>query len=920
MYIDAHRLNDTIKVVSRIDGQRVFDDYPAPYIFYFEDANGTHRSIFGHPCKRLQCRTGHEFRHEVASKRGQGRRIFESDINPIFRCLEDRYSGAEMPILHIGFFDIEADFGERGFAPPHDPFNAVTAISLYSTSDQRLRTYVLRPSTVPAEAAQGIADRFGDTSLFDAEAPMLEAFLTAIEDVDCLSGWSSSAYDIPYLINRAKRVLGLSAAKDFCLWGQMPREREYTDKFGKTVKSYDLIGRVHLDYIDLYRKHNPQQRLSYALNAIAEIEIGETKTAYEGTLDALYKQDFERFIEYNRQDVMLIVKIDQKLQFIQLANQIAHANCVLLKTTMGTVSLVEQAIINGFHAMDRVVPDRAVANTVEDDSVDAEEERDPVVGAYVADPKPGLHDWVGCVDLASLYPSTIRALNMSPETLVGQVLPIETTAFIQARVAKLSATKRAEAWEGLFCTLEVSHMQARDDSVLTVQFYDHLTDDVETQQMTGAALYDYVFDPANQVCISANGTLFSTAVEGMIPALLAKWFADRQAMQAQMKYFADLAEQPGNDRSLLLEQSFFWHQRQMAAKIRLNAVYGASLQQNFRFYDERLGQSTTLTGRTIVKHMNAKINQILTGEYDHVGDACISGDTDSAYFSAYPLRDRADYAGFVWSAENVIELYDAITDDTNATFPAFMRKTFNTSLARGAIIKAGRELVASRGLFIKKKKYAVLMIDKEGQRLDGKGKAGKLKAMGLDLKRADTPKFMQVFLESLLMDILTGVDQRTMYDKVKAFRQAFKDRPGWEKGSPKKVSDLSVHVNDLAQLNKRGLSGRTLKAKKSTTPGHVKASMNYHLLCELNNDRYAMRITDSARIIVCKLLRNCYDMTSIAYPIDEPRLPSWFKELPFDHAAMEDTIVDAKIENLVSVLNWDLGQTKDSAAADLFVF
>jgi DNA polymerase elongation subunit (family B) len=671
----------------------------------------------------------------------------------------------------------------------------------------------------------------------------------------------------------------------------------------------------------LYRKHNTQQRLSYALNAIAEIEIGETKTPYEGTLDALYKKDFERFIEYNRQDVMLIVKIDQKLQFLELANQIAHANCVLLKTTMGTVSLVEQAIINGFHEMGRVVPDRPARDRESDDDNFDEEDHDQVVGAYVADPKAGLHDWVGCVDLASLYPSTIRALNMSPETLVGQVLPIETTALIQERVAKLSATKRAEAWEGLFCTLEVSHMQARDDTVLTVEFYDRLTDVVETRQMTGATLYDYVFNADNKVCISANGTLFNTASEGMIPALLAKWYHERESMQAQMKYFADLAEQAGNgDRTLLLEQSFFWNQRQLASKIRLNATYGALLQRHFRFNDERLGQSTTLSGRTIVKHMNAKINQILTGEYDHQGDACISGDTDSCYFSAHALKDRPDYAGFAWSADNVIQLYDMITEDTNATFPTFMRDTFNTSLERGAIIRAGRELVASRGLFIKKKKYAVLMIDKEGHRLDVNGKPGKLKAMGLDLKRSDTPKFMQVFLESLLMDVLTGVDQQTMYNKVKAFRQAFKTRPGWEKGSPKKVSDLSVHADDLAQLNKRGLSGRAVKAKKSTTPQQVQASLNYHALCDIHNDRYAMRITDSARIIVCKLLANSYAMNCIAYPIDELQLPSWFKKLPFDHVAMEDTIIDMKLSNLVGVLGWDLSLTKERAAADLFVF
>ena len=936
MYIDAviDRKTDTIHIAERRDGERVLRDIPAEYVFYYEHVYGSHRSIFGHPCKMVTAKVGHKFHAEINSKRDAGKRIFESDVNPVFRALARDYMGVDAPVLHVGFFDIESNFDqERGFAPPDDPFNAVTAITLYRSADQCLLSFVLRPNTYSGQAAKAIAGSFTHTYLFDDEASLLEAFLDSIYDVDLLTGWNSSQYDIPYLINRIKRVIGNQVASRFCLWNHPPSPREYSNKFGRIVKTYDLVGRVHLDYLELYAKHNQQQRLSYALNAIGEYEVGETKVPYSGTLDELYHKDFPKFIEYNRQDVMLMVKIDQKLRFIELANQIAHANCVLLKTTMGSVALVEQAIINEVHAMGAVVPERKseVEETVEFDPLDDDgeesvgDEHSPVVGAYVAQPKKGLHDHIGCVDINSLYPSAIRALNMSPETLVGQVRPDETMRMIQERVEKLAKTQRPEAWDGIFETLEVSHMHARDESLLTVDFFDLLTDITTTQQMTGQELHDFIFDPANHVCISANGTIFRTDVEGMIPALLAKWYAERQEMQVKQKQYEDLAaatEDPTLRREYQ-EMAAFWDRRQQARKILLNSLYGTLLNEAFRMFDQRLGQSTTLTGRIIDRHMNATINELLTGEYDYQGEAIIYADTDSAYFSAYQvLKDDPAYADFEWTIENIIALYDLIADDANKTFPEFMVNTFNTSIERGAIIRAGRELVASKGLFIKKKKYAVLMVDKEGKRLDVGGKPGKLKVMGLDLKRADTPKFMQQFLERLLMDLLCGTPQQQMFDAVKAFRRDFKQRPGWEKGSPKKVANLSVHSEKAVQANHRGMAFdiklKSAEKLRVDIPWHVRAALNWNLLRELNGDRHSMPITDSARVIVCKLKNNTYNMNHIAYPIDETHLPKWFQELPFDDEAMEETIVNKKLNNLVGVLNWNLIDTKERMGEQFF--
>lgn len=319
--------------------------------------------------------------------------------------------------------------------------------------------------------------------------------------------------------------------------------------------------------------------------------------------------------------------------------------------------------------------------------------------------------------------------------------------------------------------------------------------------------------------------------------------------------------------------------------------------------------------------MISKTNEVVTGEYDLRGKAIIYGDTDSCYFSAYEaLKDDPSFAGFDWSKDNIVELYDAIAEQVNDSFAEFMMGAFNTSRERGALVKAGRELVASRGLFIRKKKYGLLIYDLEGTRFDADGKPGKLKPMGLDLKRSDTPKIMQKFLEKLLIDLLCGVEDASLFEDVKQFREKFKDQPGWDKGTPRAVNGLTDYTQKVVRSEEAYLKGKAAKSDKVMVPGHVRAAINWNTLCESNNDKYSTRITDGAKVIVCKLKPNLYQIDSIAYPIDQFHLPEWFKELPFDDKAMEETIIDKKLENLVGVLDWDLSKTKVLAGDEFFSF
>jgi DNA polymerase elongation subunit (family B) len=889
MYVDAinDAKNDRIHVIERtLDGTRRYQEFPANYVFYYPDSKGKYRSIYRDSLSRFSTRKKSEFEKE--KRIHSGKKLFESDVNTVFRCLSDNYLGVDAPKLHTAFFDIEVDFSpERGYAPTSDPFSPVTAIALYLDWLDQLICLAIPPKHMTDETAQELVAEFPNTFLFRSEIEMFETFFQIIEDADVLTGWNSEGFDIPYIVNRVTKIMSKDDTRKFCLMGQLPKPRTY-ERFGKEEQTYDLVGRIHMDYLQLYKKYNYESRHSYSLDAIGEMEVGETKTPYEGTLDQLYNRDFKEFIRYNRQDTMLVVKIHNKLKFLELANQLAHENTVLLPTVMGSVAMIEMAIYNEAHARGLIVPDKQRGHSGEM----------AAAGAYVAQPKKGLHYWVGAIDINSLYPSTIRALNMAPETIVGQIRQTHTEKFLHDRAMELAKEKRnydeddeldmsSLLWEGLFGSLEyTSVMNQERGTMLIVDF-----EDGRSQEMSAAEIWKMIFDSHSPYMLSANGTIFRSDQEGVIPGLLTRWYAERKDLQKKLKEATTETDKE------------YYDKRQLVRKILLNSAYGALLNEHCRFYDKRLGQSVTLTGRQIVKHMNSQINEIITGAYNHEGESMIYSDTDSGYFSAWPIIEQEVNAGKMeWNKELVVQLYDNIADQVNDSFPGFMERACHCPRKNGAIIKGGREIIGDVGLFIKKKRYAVNIYDKEGKRKDVNGKTGDIKAMGLELKRSDTPKYIQKFLLDVLTMVLSNKSKEDVIERIKDFKRELSEQPSWTKGSPKSVNKLTFY-GELEARSKKG---------KATMPGHVRAAINWNFLKKAHSDNYSMTILDGMKVVVCKLKTNPLGFTSIAYPTDELRLPDWFKQLPFDDSLMETTLVDKKIENLLGVLNWDLKSNTDT--------
>lgn len=663
MYVDIFhdRKADKLKVAERVNGKRVEKELNPIYELYKQDNNGRYVSLTGERCSKVTCKNSREFNLNKKLLKTRKIKTFESDVNIVFKSIAHYYNDLRFPELHKFFFDIETDFDEvNGYASAQDPWLPITMISYYCGWNGDHGAYVVKPNETPTypemsdQEADEIIEKFDNVIRCETEVELLEKFVDKLFDADVLSGWNSEAFDIPFIINRVKRVAPHLFSK-FCLWNLYPKEKEI-EVFEKKVQTYDLIGRIHLDYQQLFKKHNGQELPSYKLDYVGELVCNENKVSYQGTLHQLYHEDFELFIEYGLKDSLLLKKIDDVKDYINLANIIAHQNTVLIPTTMGSVALIDTAIINETHNMGKIVFDKA-----HHESPDRK-----AAGAWVADPHVGLQEFIGLIDLNSLYPSAIRSLNLSTETIVGQVRLDYTNKLLDERVEEQRRKSRSrnfkpdwtEAWHGFFGTTEFNYIKNSDDEhKLTVDF-----EDGTTTVCTGKEFKEKILNPANPYVISANGTIFRRDIKGVIPQILERWYFERQLWQRAKDHFTALHETGvspedfsevlhgisgydwimqhdplemeiidglywAKDKTVAKTKSAYWDIQQYVRKILLNSTYGALLNEGSRFYDPRLGQSVTLTGRCITQHMACKINELLVGKYVHEDGSAVYGDS-----------------------------------------------------------------------------------------------------------------------------------------------------------------------------------------------------------------------------------------------------------------------------------------------------
>jgi DNA polymerase elongation subunit (family B) len=335
--------------------------------------------------------------------------VFESDLPRETRVLTDLYLDDDTPSKGNTtlFFDIEVAMS-NGLPDIHNPNNEITSIALYDPHTSTYYAFVLDK--------EGIYENTETTTFCRSEIDLLHKFMNMYESIapTIITGWNSDYFDIPYLYNRMVQVCGKEIANRLSPIGIV----RYSDR----QERYKIAGVSCLDYMVLYKKFTYTQQPNYRLDTIARMELGRGKVEYEGSLDLLFKENLEKFIEYNLEDVKLLVDMDAKLKFIELARGICHVGHVPYEDYSLSSRFLEGTIVVYLHRKGIVVTDRPKVQKVYD--ADGVEVGNDVgfAGAYVKVPMPSLYNWIYSLDLQSLYPSIIRSFNISKETKVGKVL------------------------------------------------------------------------------------------------------------------------------------------------------------------------------------------------------------------------------------------------------------------------------------------------------------------------------------------------------------------------------------------------------------------------------------------------------------------------------------------------------------------
>lgn len=942
----ANRQNNTVYVWERTpEGERVLRDYVAPYYCYYDDEDGKYKTIFDTPVSKLECKTSKDFTNAKEEIKSNNIKLWEADILPEHRVLSNHYYGVPAPQLHITFFDIEVDYDpERGFSTVEDPYAPINSVTFLHYWKKKIVVLTVPPedgwdaerlerAVLAAEPNAPIPDEFEvEYVICHDERELLMLFLIEIEESDAICGWHSDFFDVPYTTQRIMKVLDkceidlsvdenttitntglqkttvkyrtdpnpvLAQCKfakrlDFDPHITTIRWRAVTTLAGKLLgHTVDFQGRLRIDYKDLYKKYEVSEKPSYKLAAISNAVLVDDKTnepllpklEYQGSLADLYRDNFPFFIRYNIRDVEILGGFERKLGYVELANQMFHMSTAMFKDVTGTLKLAECALVNYcHHVMRRVVNN--ITRPDQDRSID---------GALVLLPQVGLHERFGSIDINSLYPSAIRSLNISPEMIRGQFM---CSGDDFEEISKKSSKR-------LTLVLEA------DNSIIT---------------KTAEEWRDWLID--KKWAVSGYGTVFDQAKQGFIPALLADWYAQRKNYQALKKKALDAKDFDG---------AGYYDRLQFVYKIKLNSLYGALTNLYFRFYDIRMGESTTATGRVVLKHQCRKVTEVLEGKYDvdfplyattadviafkypkaevteaqritagkialdgsefngkHQSDCVIYGDTDSTYFKTYAETD-----------EEAILIADAVAEKVNASYPDFMRQTFLCTPGYDDIIKAGREIVSDRGIFVEKKRYILHLIDLDSKSVD------KMKIMGLDTKKTTLPQEVSNSLNHFIERFLKGEDWRNVSASVVQYKETLKHTTDiMSIGLPKGVKNVEEYTKTYE-----------LEGDKARLPGHVAASIHYNICLKHFNDKISPKIISGTKIKVFYLLGDHGKFKSIALPTDIEVIPEWFlTQFSVDRRAHIERLVDNPLSNILKAIGKEPPSKQSMLIDDLMTF
>ena len=417
-YTNVQCFGNSILYRGIMDGKRVkqrIDYQPSLYI-PSRKTPGPYKSLDGTPLDRKKfddIREAKEFSKKFDNIPGAPKIYGNTRYEYAF--IGEQHEGMvewDQDKILIGVIDIEVG-SENGFPDPYEANEPITAICIKYVNGT---TFVFGCGDYEVQ---------GDEVYFKCkdEWTLCKKFIQQWGHMtpDVLTGWNTKFFDIPYLVNRFRKILGEDETKFLSPWKYIGSRQ--TTINGRTMTAYDLMGVASLDYIELYRWYAPdgKSQESYRLDAIANAEIGENKLSYDeyDNLHQLYRLNFQKFIEYNIKDVELIIKLEDKLKLIELALTLAYDTKCNYEDVFAQTRMWDALTYNRLMQDSIVVPPR-----------DVQEKDGAFEGAYVKEVQVGAHHYVASFDLNSLYPHLMMQYSISPENLVER-------SYIEDRKQKL---------------------------------------------------------------------------------------------------------------------------------------------------------------------------------------------------------------------------------------------------------------------------------------------------------------------------------------------------------------------------------------------------------------------------------------------------------------------------------------------------
>lgn len=846
--------------------------------------------------------------------------LLESDVPMEMKVLLELYPNSDEPSIghRIGVIDIEVST-TGGFPSMETADKEITGISLYDYTTRTCYTFILdkdkKISNFEKEEDAwypvGWKEPEGKEKVvimsFDNEDDLLVSFMDKWQECNftIITGWNVDFFDLPYLYLRLKNCLGVKAAK--CL---SPIGSAYMNGFSKKLT---IGGMSVLDYILLYKKFSGKMEPTYALGPIGQKSVGIGKIQYHGNLNDLYKSDIKKFLEYNITDVKIVVALDRKLKFIELARSICHVGHVPYENFYMPSRYLDGAALMYLRRNGNLIAPNKPARGREEYEERLEDGEERFSGAFVKEPVPGRYNWVFDLDLTSMYPNIIISLNISPETKAAKIDKVDYSLDAQTEklklvldeIDKMDKKERDKLWsdeEG-----KERYIQRRCIEFDT-NFY---VRGKLTNYRIGQT--DYTSDEFKELIeksnysLSSNGVLYRQDRKGVIPTLLDLWFSQRVEMRKKAAQY----KRDGN-----MELYNFYNQRQQVWKILLNSFYGVLGLPIFRFYDVDNAEAVTTTGvdiiQTTAKAINVYYKQAL--EVDD-GDWVIYSDTDSCFVDAIPIiKKRFPETNFKNDDEMtkaIMHVTEEVQNYVNNFYNVMAKRFFNLGKHT---FHAKQEVISKSSFWLAKKRYAQWIIHEEGALL----KEPRLEVKGIDVVRTSFPASFRKFMDSFLRKLLTSVPKKELDDMILKFRDDVKTLDVLQiakNTSVRFVSEDGIH-------NYNPEDRRPFQFVKAT-PAQVKACLAYNDILTMKGlEKKVEPIMHGQKIKWVYLQNNPYGLDALALKGDGNDADELleFVNQYVDRKKMFEQELKSKLIDFYDVFKWEFPNSSMGIASNFFEF